>query len=724
VFSSLTGQRCTTWLDNSGGGSSSDNSSVASQFNSLFKSSFAVGSRGTDVSALQQFLKDEGYYFGRVDGKYGRITDRAVKDFQDDNDITVIDRKIPITVDSPVISGVSGPQSLNVNQQGTWSVSASDSNGGNLTYAVNWGDVYSTDILRGNSVIQPPSQSATFTHSYANTGVYKVGFTVTNGNDQSTQTTLSVNVGGSSTQCGLTAEVIKTYLAENNTSWGFYVKVNNANPPIGSSGWTTEFQGYTPEVTSYGATKLYGNFFLSSGPLQFTPRDQINSNCSTTIYVHPPKSVTSSITVLSPNGGETFTKNMQYKVFWTTTNIPSTNNVTVRLRSIATGQESLTDNVPNTGISGINIPADFADGKYKLEVKTSINGVSYMDASDDSFLITSTTTQPSITVLSPNGGEVWIKGTTQTIKWQDNTSTPCPGVNRGLVCVIAPPTYDISLNGTASCSGGICTTGFPVYTIAIGVDGSSYVWSVGKIIAGQELSQIVPDGSYRIQVCKTGTDTCDSSDSYFTITSGVPTPLSISVLSPNGGSSQWTYNWTVDKASDGTVIPDGSDYKLQALLTSGWNTLAQDESDAYFSITTQSSNLTITTASSLPNGRVGQDYSADIDGSGDVGPYNWGFSNFAPGSLPPGLSGGGGLRNGLPQYGIAGVPTTVGTYTFTLILTSKNMSTGQQFTLTIDPALTSSLNNLNLSASASSALLPAGCTVTSAYSITTGKPCR
>ena len=191
------------------------------------------------------------------------------------------------------------------------------------------------------------------------------------------------------------------------------------------------------------------------------------------------------------------------------------------------------------------------------------------------------------------------------------------------------------------------------------------------------------------------------------------------------GSSQSTYNWTVDKSSDGTVIPDGSDYKLQVILASGVNTLALDESDSYFSISTpQTANLTITTSSPLPNGRVGYDYSADIDGSGDIGPYSWGFSNFAPGTLPPGLSGGGGLHNGLPQYGIAGVPTTAGIYTFTLLLGSKNQSTGKQFTLTVDPALTSSLSNLGLTASASSAFLPAGCTATSAYSITTGKPCR
>ena len=83
LFSSTTGQRCTTWQDNA-------NSSDVAQFNNLFKSNFRIGLRGNkDVKALQQFLKDQGYYFGKIDGSYGKISTRAVRDFQDDNNISV-----------------------------------------------------------------------------------------------------------------------------------------------------------------------------------------------------------------------------------------------------------------------------------------------------------------------------------------------------------------------------------------------------------------------------------------------------------------------------------------------------------------------------------------------------------------------------------------------------------------------------------------------------------
>ncbi|KKR01144.1 MAG: Outer membrane autotransporter barrel domain protein [Candidatus Nomurabacteria bacterium GW2011_GWF2_40_31] len=101
LFSPVTGQACGG--SNSGSNNDSqDNSSTISQFNSVFKSSFRVGSKGNDVKILQQFLKDEGYYFGKIDGKYGKISARAVKDFQDDNNLTVISK--PVSPQPPYVS--------------------------------------------------------------------------------------------------------------------------------------------------------------------------------------------------------------------------------------------------------------------------------------------------------------------------------------------------------------------------------------------------------------------------------------------------------------------------------------------------------------------------------------------------------------------------------------------------------------------------------------------
>ncbi len=68
---------------------------------------------------------------------------------------------------------------------------------------------------------------------------------------------------------------------------------------------------------------------------------------------------------------------------------------------------------------------------------------------------------PYISVLSPNGGETWATGTTQTIKWRDNGTTTC---QVGMPCIARA--YDIKLVSyyPSSCILDVCTTG--VYPIA------------------------------------------------------------------------------------------------------------------------------------------------------------------------------------------------------------------------------------------------------------------
>jgi len=117
---------------------------------------------------------------------------------------------MPCSSTGPVISGVSGPQELKVNQTGTWTVKASDKNGGSLSYTVDWGD--DSDVCPSwttwCSVPQLTQQSGTFSHSYSKAGTYYPKFTVTSentircvttpcyGNEESVETSLSVKVVG------------------------------------------------------------------------------------------------------------------------------------------------------------------------------------------------------------------------------------------------------------------------------------------------------------------------------------------------------------------------------------------------------------------------------------------------------------------------------------------------------------------------------------------------
>ena len=172
-----------------------------------------VGSRGEQVKCLQ------GVVGANADGKFGPMTKTAVKAWQASHGLVADGIFGPRSraawvaqgwgnpQSSVVISGVSGPQTLDVNQTGTWTVTASDKNGGTLSYSVFWGDeVYAYPAPMTSGASLPTQQSATFTHSYSQAGTYGPTFVVTNNivcvrypcPNSSASTSLSVNVGGGS----------------------------------------------------------------------------------------------------------------------------------------------------------------------------------------------------------------------------------------------------------------------------------------------------------------------------------------------------------------------------------------------------------------------------------------------------------------------------------------------------------------------------------------------
>jgi len=132
---------------------------------------------------------------------------------QSDNYFTITSSTV--STNDPIISGVSGPQTLKVGEQGVWKVKASSPNGGRLSYSVDWGDsvVVCQTVPNGtcSTTAQAPQQSATFTHKYSTAGTYKPTFTVTSpntivcittpcpGNGGSAKTSLSVKVGNTTT---------------------------------------------------------------------------------------------------------------------------------------------------------------------------------------------------------------------------------------------------------------------------------------------------------------------------------------------------------------------------------------------------------------------------------------------------------------------------------------------------------------------------------------------
>lgn len=152
-----------------------------------------------------------------------------------------------------------------------------------------------------------------------------------------------------------------------------------------------------------------------------------NNNSATVQFTVAPKSA--PITVTSPNGGETWTRNTTQTLNWLISQ--SYASILIHLIS-ADGTRPYTIASIGGGTSGYGwnvgqvtdsvVPPD---GQYRIRVSglnTTGNVVAY-DESDAPFSIVAAGTQPSITVLSPNGGETWAMGESQTIKWSGSNGT-------------------------------------------------------------------------------------------------------------------------------------------------------------------------------------------------------------------------------------------------------------------------------------------------------------
>src|SRR6185369_4297975 len=102
----------------------------------------------------------------------------------------------------PVISGFSGPTTLSLNSTGTWTINASDPEGGQLSYQVWWGDenVYAP-MMNAAGTARDFVQTTTFTHAYANAGTYTVTMLVHDSAGQEAKTSTTVNVGNNGVAC-------------------------------------------------------------------------------------------------------------------------------------------------------------------------------------------------------------------------------------------------------------------------------------------------------------------------------------------------------------------------------------------------------------------------------------------------------------------------------------------------------------------------------------------
>jgi uncharacterized repeat protein (TIGR02543 family) len=301
------------------------------------------------------------------------------------------------------------------------------------------------------------------------------------------------------TSTGNVSQVVIEYSTDSAITWS---TIAASAPNTGSYQWAV------PDTPSQ---HCHLRIFLGDGDSESAPFDMTDTEFSIVTTTTP------SLTIISPNGGESWRVGTAHTITWVKTgNVPN-----VKIEYTINGGSSwlvITTTTPNTGSYPWTVPGS-PSGQCKVRV-SDIDG----NPTDMSNAVFSIEPLPTITLTSPNGGETWEAGTVQDITWTwDGTGG------------------DVKIE--YSIEGG---TGWSVVTSSADNSGI-YSWTVPDTPSGNCLVRIGRDD--------TEEGPTDISDGVFTIEAA---PL-LALQAPNGG-EQWkageTYrvSWTASNLEGNVVI--------------------------------------------------------------------------------------------------------------------------------------------------------------------------
>ena len=241
-----------------------------------------------------------------------------------------------------------------------------------------------------------------------------------------------------------------------------------------------------------------------------------------------------SITVTSPNGGETWVIGSSQALTWTSANLTGNVKIDLSTDGGSTFPTVLFASTTNDGTEPWTVTGE-ASTTARIRI-SSLSITSVADTSNANF----TMVQPTITVSVPNGGEGWLIGSLQNIQW---TSSNVSGNVK----------IDLSTDGGST---------FPTVLFASTANDGTEPWTV----AGPATT------AARVRISSVTTPSVlDVSNSNFTISSP-----SITVTAPNGGET-WgvgtsqTITWTSLGVSGPVMIElsrnGGSTYETLAAST-------------------------------------------------------------------------------------------------------------------------------------------------------------
>ena len=186
------------------------------------------------------------------------------------------------------------------------------------------------------------------------------------------------------------------------------------------------------------------------------------------------------LTVISPNGGESWQRGTSHKVTWSYTGSPgSTVKITLLKAGAEVGTIITSTSIGSSGTGSYTWPISTTGGTgsdYKVSVQ-SISQPTIKDSSNNVFTLSPPgTTPPTITVTSPNGGESWQRGTSHKVTW---SYTGSPGSTVKITLLKAGAEVGTIITSTSIGSSGTGSYTWPISTT--GGTGSDYKVSVQSI---------------------------------------------------------------------------------------------------------------------------------------------------------------------------------------------------------------------------------------------------
>ena len=318
--------------------------------------------------------------------------------------------------------------------------------------------------------------------------------------------------------------------------------------------------------------------------------------------------VTKTLRIITPNGGENLTGGTQQAIEWQSTNV-----ATIKI-------EYTTESLTGAGWQVIAQGVNTSLGSYLWTVPNTPSTtcrVRVTDESDASLTYTSyanftisVSVVPQISVISPNGGESWTAGGTYDITWES---------------------YDVGIVNVVLATGNTADPVFHSIVENYAAGNNVYSWTIPDSLASNEC-KIVIEG--------VDAETWDESDDVFSIVqpaitvtapidgeqfiAGTVTNITWTSLNIQAVKLEWRDNPTsawqliTDSvpAADGTyewAVPDAESSQCQVKISSVTPTV-EDVSDGYFSIALPS--LTITSPNGSEQWDVGSAYNITWSSAG------------------------------------------------------------------------------------------------------------